>query len=81
MKLTRVLATRAVGTGAAVVAAAALSAPAGAGDDVGAMQAGATIVNASGDVVGFAHLTEDAHGRVHLNVKAPVGAPRCRPAA
>jgi Cu-Zn family superoxide dismutase len=75
MNVTRVLATGAVGALAAVIAAAALSAPAGADDDAGAMRAGATIVDPSGDAVGFVHLTEDAEGRVHVNVKVAGLAP------
>lgn len=35
----------------------------------GASQAGATIVDGAGNAIGWARLTEDAAGRLHLNVK------------
>jgi Cu-Zn family superoxide dismutase len=60
------LTTAAVAT---VVAAATVTAPARASFVDGADQARATIVDAAGNAVGFAVLTEDGPGRVHVNVK------------
>jgi Cu-Zn family superoxide dismutase len=68
MNITRVVS---VGTAAVIAVAGvgiALSSSAGAGDG-GATQARATIVDVGGATVGFAHFTEDAEGRVHVNVQ------------
>ena len=68
MNITRVLS---VGTAAVIgvaVVGTALSSSAGAGDG-GATHATATIVDVSGATSGFARFTEDAQGRVHVNVK------------
>ncbi len=65
MNLVR-LTTAAVAT---VVAAATVTAPARASFVDGADHARATIVDATGTAVGFAILTEDGPGRVHVNVK------------
>ena len=68
MNITRVLS---VGTAAVIgvaVVGTALSSSAGAGDG-GANHAMATIVDVSGATSGFARFTEDAQGRVHVNVK------------
>jgi superoxide dismutase, Cu-Zn family len=37
--------------------------------DTGAVRARATIIDATGNQIGFAHFTEDASGGVHVNVK------------
>jgi Cu-Zn family superoxide dismutase len=67
MSRTRILAIVATGALAVGVTAAALSPTAGADD--GAMHARATIVDVTGATIGFARFTEDATGRVHVNVK------------
>ncbi len=48
---------------------AAASSPAAGRSATGAQHASATIIALNGDEIGFAALTEDAAGRVHVNVK------------
>jgi Cu-Zn family superoxide dismutase len=69
MHITRILAIGATGALAVAAAAAATSPSAGADGGEGAMHARATIVDVTGATIGFARFTEDAAGRVHVNVK------------
>ena len=60
--------------GGILVAGLALAGSAGAADD-GALQASATLQDPTGNEIGFAKLTEDATGTVHVNVKVEGLAP------
>ncbi len=55
--------------GVTVVVGAALPTVSAISADTGAVRAQATIIDATGNQVGFAHFTEDAAGGVHVSVK------------
>jgi len=68
MNITRTAAIAAIGTLGAVTVAATLAAQSGA-DAARAERAEATLVDASGTVVGSARFSEDGRGRVHVIVR------------
>ena len=68
MNITRTAAIGAIGALGAVTVAATLSAQSGA-DAARAERAEATLVDASGTVVGSARFTEDGRGRFHVIVR------------
>ena len=67
MNITRVITIGATAVIGVAAVGTALSSSAGAGD--GASHASATIIDVDGEALGFARFTEDAQGRVHVNVK------------
>jgi Cu-Zn family superoxide dismutase len=75
MNITRIAAIATVGALGALTVAATLSAQAGADSTSGAERAEATLVDASGTVVGSATFTEDGQGRVHVSVRVTGLAP------
>lgn len=59
-----------IAAGASIIAAGAVALSAQASADDGALHASAVLRDVDGDVVGWARFTEDAAGKVHVNVHA-----------